>query len=436
VTYEAYGDDVESGGGRGGLITAWLLFIALLLGIAAWLFAKAADTSQHSAVPMVRMMLPEQVGETTRSDGTTSVAEAAPAAPPVAAAPAPVVLPPTTTGKIVPKPPKDSGPDAPPAPRAAPRGEGVSVAPLPATPAPVAQAAAPQPSPAAAPQIAAVPAPDASAADHQPLPHGPNQALLVSATYGQLPIIGPDGAMPWKYYQKPFAESDRRPRIAVVVTGLGLNATLTQAAISRLPGSVTLAFDPYADGLNEWMSRARAQGHEVLIGVPMEPLDYPESDPGPATLLTSLTNSDNKQRLEWTLARATGYVGVVGEAGSRFLTSPKDVLPLFDQLKQRGLLYVDNMPASQSRIGRIARDLGLARALDDLDIDTDPSAAAIDAKLMEIEKTAKAKGQAVAFASPMPGTFKELESWTAHLSAQNLVLAPITAVVNRQADAP
>jgi polysaccharide deacetylase 2 family uncharacterized protein YibQ len=433
VTYEAYGEDADSGSsGRGALITAWLLFAAVLLGIAAWLFKEAADTRQHSAVPIVRLIVPEQIGETSRSDGTTSVADVAPAPPPVTT-PAPVVLPPTTTGKLVPKPPKDSGPDAPPAPRAAPRGEGVSVSSLPKPPPPL-----PTPAPAAAPQVAAVPTPppDAGSADHQPLPHGPNPALLASATYGQLPIIGPDGAKPWEYYRKPFAESDRRPRIAVIVTGLGLNAALTQAAINRLPGSVTLAFDPYADGLNEQMARARAQGHEVLIGVPMEPLDYPESDPGPATLLTTLGASDNKQRLEWTLARATGYVGVVGVAGSRFLTSPKDVLPLFDQLKQRGLLYVDNMPASQSRIGRIARDLGLPRALDDLDIDTDPGATAISAKLADIEKIAKAKGQAVAFATPMPGTFKELEIWLAHLNAQNLVLAPITAVANRQADAP
>jgi polysaccharide deacetylase 2 family uncharacterized protein YibQ len=108
---------------------------------------------------------------------------------------------------------------------------------------------------------------------------------------------------------------------------------------------------------------------------------------------------------------------------------------MFDQLKQRGLLYVDNIPASQSRIGRIARDLGLPRALDDGDIDTVPNAAAIDAKLQDVERLAKAKGQAVAFASPMPETFRELEIWLAKLSSQNLVLAPVSAVVNRQADA-
>jgi hypothetical protein len=334
TTYGEYGEEAEGNdGGRGRLVAAWLLFVALLLGVTAWLFAEADNTRLHSTVPVVRLAVPDQIGQTTHADGTSTMADAsvpAPAAP--APAPTPVVLPPTTTGKLIPKPPKDSGPDAPPAPRAAPRGEGVAITPLqaPTAPTPVAQAPIPAPSPvaaspSAAPQIAAATVPDSG--DHQPLPHGPNQALLASATYGQLPIIGSDGTAPWKYYAKPFAESDRRPRIAVIVTGLGLNAALTQIAINHLPGNVTLAFDPYTDRLNDWMAQARAQGHEVLIGVPMEPNDYPDSDPGPATLLTSLSASDNKQRLEWTLARASGYVAWLARRALSSLPRPRTCCP-------------------------------------------------------------------------------------------------------------
>ena len=43
--------------------------------------------------------------------------------------------------------------------------------------------------------------------------------------------------------------------------------------------------------------RARAQRHEILLQVPMEPFDYPDNDPGPHTLTTRATGSGASSRL-------------------------------------------------------------------------------------------------------------------------------------------
>ena len=47
-----------------------------------------------------------------------------------------------------------------------------------------------------------------------------------------------------------------------------------------------------------------------LAQVPMEPYDYPDNDPGPQTLLTSLGAEQNVDRLHWHLSRFQGYVGI------------------------------------------------------------------------------------------------------------------------------
>ena len=57
------------------------------------------------------------------------------------------------------------------------------------------------------------------------------------------------------------------------------------------------------------VARARGEGHEVLLQVPMEPFDYPDNDPGPQTLLTSLDAGQNIDRLHWLMSRFQGYVG-------------------------------------------------------------------------------------------------------------------------------
>src|SRR5260221_514621 len=163
------------------------------------------------------------------------------------------------------------------------------------------------------------------------------------------------------------------------------------------------------------------------MDLPLEPLNFPQHDPGPYTLLTTLSTSENSARLEWVLSRGTGYIGVVGEFGSRFSTSAKYLLPVFEVLKRRGVMYVDAKASPDSVGGRVARDMGVPRALNDRVIDSEGGRTAIDAKLAEIERMARGSGQAVAFASPYPITVDRLLAWLPAAQQKGYVIAPVSA---------
>src|SRR5690606_27780599 len=102
------------------------------------------------------------------------------------------------------------------------------------------------------------------------------------------------------------ADKAEAPRIAVIVTGLGISAKAADEALTRLPAAVTFAFTPYGGELAKLVIRARQNGHEVLLQAPMEPFDYPDNDPGPQTLLTSLSADQNIDRLQWLMSRFQG----------------------------------------------------------------------------------------------------------------------------------
>ena len=116
---------------------------------------------------------------------------------------------------------------------------------------------------------------------------GIDPRLLEKSRYGMIPVVA-DGLKPFTVYaaEADRAKAAKMPVVAIVVGGLGVGAAKTTDAIMKLPPAVTLAFTPYGSDPGKLAERARAQRHEILLQVPMEPFDYPDNDPGPQTLLT------------------------------------------------------------------------------------------------------------------------------------------------------
>ena len=212
--------------------------------------------------------------------------------------------------------------------------------------------------------------------------------------------------------------------MALIVGGLGLNAVTTRAAIERLPAEVTLSFVPYAENLQSWIDQARAQGHEVMLEMPMEPSGYPNNDPGPYTLLANSTPDDVQAKMDWLLGRATGYFGVTNYLGDQFVASDTASSAYLAYLRQRGVAFVDD--------GTFQRRPGAwARASADRIIDQTQSPAAIIAALNSLEAQAKVRGSALGTGFSYPVTVEAAARWTAGLEQRGLQLAPASAMTLR-----
>jgi hypothetical protein len=253
------------------------------------------------------------------------------------------------------------------------------------------------------------------------LPAAPIVGLTTPGPGGLLPIIAADGRASWKAYARPFVD-DGRPKIALVIRGLGLNPDQTRQAIDTLPPEVTLSFSPYAENLQAQIDRARAAGHEVMIEIPMEPLDYPDSDPGPDTLLSSAQPEEISHKLEWLMSRATGYFAVTNAYGSRFLGKDKAMAPFVQALRQRGVAFIDDGQAA-------GRGDGLHRASVGPKIDTDLDAGAIDNQLLSLEAIALQSGGALGSGSGYPLTVAEVQKWAVAVRDRGYALAPASALM-------
>ncbi|MFP5448659.1 MAG: divergent polysaccharide deacetylase family protein [Alphaproteobacteria bacterium] len=257
----------------------------------------------------------------------------------------------------------------------------------------------------------------------QPLPPAPIAGLHSPGPNGPLPVIAPNGRTPAQAYARPF-QPNGKPKVSLIVGGLGLNSRATREAIETLPGEITLSFVPYAEGLQGWIDLAREHGHEVLLETPMEPVDYPDNDPGPYTLLASSGPAETSRRLEWLLSRATGYFGLTNYLGSRFLNSDPAMAAFTTVLKTRGLAFIDDGQAA-------GRGLGVPRASAGRIIDDQLSSEAIDQQLLALEAQALQNGQALGSGFAYPLTITQVAQWTRAVEARGYQLAPASALTRR-----
>lgn len=249
--------------------------------------------------------------------------------------------------------------------------------------------------------------------------------------YGVIPKIGPDGAKPSVVFAQarplPPALKDR-PRIAIVLTGMGISASGTADAFT-LPASATFALAPYAVDVARLAERARDEGHEVLLQVPMEPFEYPDNDPGPQTLLTSLTPEQNLDRLHWLMSRMQGYVGAVSFMGARFLAAEPALAPVLSETAKRGLIFVDGGASQRSVAGQLAGARNMPFAKADIVIDAVPTPVEIERALARLEIVAREGGTAVGIANAQPGTITRIAEWMAKVESRGFVLVPISMIV-------
>jgi len=422
-------------------VATGLVFWTLVIGIAVLAFFPGSDVGDPVAVL--------QIQPTTAPDAAAPESDSATEAPapPGAAEPAPPAeakgqmdLPPgfgvpsqapqapiveAPTGQMLPVvPPQPAAPDdaAPPDDSgqqgAAPFAAGTQQAAL------EAPAAAPPPPPP--PTI-----PDSETGSIT-LPPAPVAELVEESQYGPLPRVATDGRRPIDVYARPsryvVAKAGDPPRVAILVTGLGLPDTPAGDVLKGLPAPVSVAYGAYGRNLQESVSRARDNGHEVLLQIPLEPNNYPTVDPGPHTLLTSLPPEENMKRLQWLMSRYTGYVGVTNHMGEKFEAASRSMTPVLEELKRRGLLYIDDGSVKESTVSQIAGTIGLDYSVVSVQID----ASNLAKQLAQLEATAKERGAAIGVVKATPATVKQLSDWAAKLQAKGFVLVPVSAAVRSQ----
>jgi polysaccharide deacetylase 2 family uncharacterized protein YibQ len=260
--------------------------------------------------------------------------------------------------------------------------------------------------------------------------------LIEVSPFGPLPVIAPDDRAPWQVYSQPVDQKKIKAAkgvIAIIVENAGLSEPALQSFLADLPPQITFAFNPYAPELDLWIGRTRALGHEVLMGLPMEPKDFPQSDPGPRALMKSYNEKRTIEAMKWSLGRGAGYVGLMTIMGDSFTEKAWRIDPVLQEAKNRGLLFIDNSTLSGKAVTtERAGAFALPYAASGFQLDDALSQKAIEDVFAKTEAAARKGGHAVLVVSPYPVVLEMLKQWLPMLRAKKLELVPISYVAATQ----
>ncbi len=268
-------------------------------------------------------------------------------------------------------------------------------------------------------------------APRRPLRPAPMADLIETSSIGQLPRIGPGNRKPSDVYARltPMGVlHSSRPKIAILLGGMGLNPKLTQRATRELPGDVTFAFAPYGDNLQEQVNKARTNGHEVLLQLPMEPMGFPANNPGPRTLLSDADDVANIEALHWHMSRFAGYTGITNYMGGKLLNTPKALKPVMLELRKRGLIYLEDASTAVTISEDVATKANVPYRNSEIVIDGVPTPEGIATALELLEAEAKANGFAVGTGSGLEVTQEAVKEWAKELREKGIILVPVSAL--------
>jgi polysaccharide deacetylase 2 family uncharacterized protein YibQ len=234
----------------------------------------------------------------------------------------------------------------------------------------------------------------------------------------------------WLRYAVPVRPTGDRPLVAVVLDDLGLDHARTAKAIG-LRGPLTLSFMTYASELGQQTQAAHRAGHELFVHVPMEAVDR-HADPGPHGLFTSQSRDEILDRLRWGLARFDGFVGINNHMGSKFTSDAHSMALVMEELRARGLVFLDSRTSAASAGIRQAIAYGVPHVARDVFLDDDQTPAAIAKQLAQVERVARQHGSVIAIGHPHGTTIAALRTWLAQLEEKGLALVPVSAVVRRR----
>jgi uncharacterized protein len=218
------------------------------------------------------------------------------------------------------------------------------------------------------------------------------------------------------------------PKVAIIIDDMGYDSTIAEKFLS-LNVPLTFSVFPHSPSRDRIIRSAKAKGQDIMLHLPMEPVEYPAVDPGPGALLTCMSPDQIISRLNANLDSLSFVKGVNNHMGSRMTAVSTQMYQILSALKKRDLFFIDSLTTSQSLCRSCAHILQIPFAQRDVFLDHVVDAGTIRIKIGQLIRIADHYGEAVGIGHPHPETYNALREMLPELKKE-VELVPASEIVH------
>ncbi|MGM0383717.1 MAG: divergent polysaccharide deacetylase family protein [Thermodesulfobacteriota bacterium] len=230
-------------------------------------------------------------------------------------------------------------------------------------------------------------------------------------------------------YDKKIPHRFPYPKIGIIIDDLGYDMSLANALLG-LDLPLTFSVLPFTPNTRLIARKARNNGLETMLHLPMEPMDYPAINPGEGVLLVSMDKETILDTLNRDLSRIPCVAGVNNHMGSRFTENEEKMKLVLAELKNKGLYYIDSRTTRGTVGFDVAKKMALRTAKRDVFLDNHLSETALKIQMEKLLSIARHKGSAIGIGHPHKKTFDLLKNFQMTLT-NDVEVVPASALVSK-----
>ncbi len=224
-----------------------------------------------------------------------------------------------------------------------------------------------------------------------------------------------------------------RPRVAIIIDDLGQDLA-TARDLLDINLQLTFSVMPHTENARQVAELAHRRGREVMLHIPMEPINYPVADPGADALFVGMSRKTVQEKVRSYLQQVPHVAGANNHMGSRYTEVQPDMSAVLDVLRSKQLFFVDSRTSARSVAAGAARQAGVSFAARDVFLDNVRDVEAIAREVRKLAGLARRRGQAIGICHPYPQTIAALRREAGLLRSQGVEVVPASSLVAEPED--
>jgi uncharacterized protein len=202
--------------------------------------------------------------------------------------------------------------------------------------------------------------------------------------------------------QKKKITTSKKPRLALLIDDMGYQKD-TGEKLLELDLNLSFAFLPHAPFVKEQSEIARIKNRDILLHLPMEPLDS-SIDPGPGSISQGMSKAKIRKIVEQDLKMIPLAIGINNHMGSKYTQNMIAMGIFLELVREKDIFFVDSFTTPKSIGFTLARKMGVKTAKRNVFLDNVQKKNLIIRQIKLLINLAREHDYAIGIGHPHPAT--------------------------------